>query len=223
MKKMVIIIIILATIFIGMLINRCSTVRAKDKITINEIEKIEEYIEKIYMWKELTTEALPEFDKIENANKKWEIEVLKKNIGEYEVTKEDIIKKGKELFGNEFEIQEEKVLEKSFDIDKETQKYIATNIELDNKADSFLLKDIKKGKNGYIVEIVEYLQDYCEPEKVKITNLNGEEIGKISESQTETEAKEIVKNNETRFNKKKLYIKEGEKLVIEKVEKCEEK
>ena len=222
MKKMVIIIIILATIFIGMLINRYSVVRAKDKITINEIEKIEKYIEKIYMWKELTIEALPEFEEIEKVDKKWSLEVLKKNIEEYEVSKEELIDKGKELFGDKFEI-EEKELEKSFDFDEETNKYIAIPIELDNKLDSFLLKNIKKEKDRYIVEIIEYLQDYSETEKIIIRNLEGEEIGKISESQTETEAKEIVKNNETRFNIKKLYIKDGEKLRIEKVEKCEEK
>ena len=51
---------------------------------------MEEYISKIYMWKEITKEALPTFENINNANELWLWEVIKKNLETYETTYEEI-------------------------------------------------------------------------------------------------------------------------------------
>ena len=48
MKKLLIIIVVLAIIFIGMLVYRSNGVN-KSQVNISEINNIEEYIEKIYM------------------------------------------------------------------------------------------------------------------------------------------------------------------------------
>ena len=62
MKKLVAIICVLLVIFIGMYINK--TKSNQKKVTASEVEKVEKYISKIYMWKEVTEEALPEFNNI---------------------------------------------------------------------------------------------------------------------------------------------------------------
>ena len=62
MKKLVAIICILLFIFVGMYVNRSKS--NQNLITATEVEKVEEYISKIYMWKEITGEALPKFDNI---------------------------------------------------------------------------------------------------------------------------------------------------------------
>lgn len=59
MKKMIITIIILAIIFIGMVINR--QIEQANEIKIEEIQLVENYMEKIYGWSEITNQALPEF------------------------------------------------------------------------------------------------------------------------------------------------------------------
>ena len=69
MKKLVAIICILLVIFVGMYVNRSKS--NQNLITATEVEKVEEYISKIYMWKEITGDALPKFDNI----------LLKKIIG----------------------------------------------------------------------------------------------------------------------------------------------
>ena len=61
MKKLVAIICILLVIFVGMYVNRSKS--NQNLITATEVEKVEEYISKIYMWKEITGDALPKFDK----------------------------------------------------------------------------------------------------------------------------------------------------------------
>ena len=86
--------------------------------------------------------------------------------------------------------------------------------------DSFLLDNIEKNKEGYVVEIVEYLEDYSEENSVIIRNLQEEEIGRVGTNDSETKMQEIVKNNIDRFSKKKVYLKtENDKLIVQKVEK----
>ena len=82
MKKLVAIICVLLVIFIGMYINK--TKSSQKIVTASEVEKVEEYISKIYMWKEVTEEALPEFNNINEAPDLWTWEVVKKNIEKYE-------------------------------------------------------------------------------------------------------------------------------------------
>lgn len=86
--------------------------------------------------------------------------------------------------------------------------------------DSFLLYNIEKNKEGYVVEIVEYLEDYSEENSVIIRNLQEEEIGRVGTNDSETKMQEIVKNNTDRFSKKKVYLKtENDNLIVQKVEK----
>ena len=86
--------------------------------------------------------------------------------------------------------------------------------------DSFLLNNIEKNKEGYVVEIVEYLEDYSEENSVIIRNLQEEYRGRVGTNDSETKMQEIVKNNIDRFSKKKVYLKtENDKLIVQKVEK----
>ena len=218
MKKLVAIICVLLVIFIGMYINK--TKSSQKMVTASEVEKVEEYISKIYMWKEITTEALPEFDDINKANELWIWEVVKRNLEEYETTKEEIEQKAKEIFGEEFDKKFPKEGNQSFEYDEESGNYLATETNLNEKEDSFLLNNIEKTKEGYKVEIIEYLEDYSDKENVIIENLQNEEIGKTNINQSDTKIQEIVKNNKERFNKKTIYLVENEdRFIVKKVEK----
>lgn len=220
MKKMLVIIIILAMILVSMIIYKNIAINKNKSVNVQEVEQIEEYISKIYMWKEITKEALPTFENINNANELWVWEVIKKNLETYETTYEEIQQKGKELFGEKFERQIPKEGNDSFYYDKESNKYLATEIVLDEEEDSFLLKDIEKEGEKYKVKIIEYIEDYSEENKVIIRNLKEEEIGRVSTTDSETKIKEIVKNNKERFSQKNIEIKkEKDNLVIEKVNK----
>lgn len=220
MKKMLVIIVILAMILVSMIIYKNIAINKNKSVNVQEVEQIEEYISKIYMWKEITKEALPTFENINNANELWLWEVIKKNLETYETTYEEIQQKGKELFGEKFERQIPKEGNDSFYYDKESNKYLATEIVLDEEEDSFLLKDIEKEGKKYKVKIIEYIEDYSEENKVIIRNLQEEEIGRVSTSDSETKIKEIVKNNKERFSQKNIEIKkEKDNLVIEKVNK----
>lgn len=220
MKKMLVIIVILAMILVSMIIYKNIVINKNKSVNVQEVEQIEEYISKIYMWKEITKEALPTFENINNANELWVWEVIKKNLETYETTYEEIQQKGKELFGEKFEKQIPKEGNDSFYYDKESNKYLATEIVLDEEEDSFLLKDIEKEGEKYKVKIIEYIEDYSEENKVIIRNLQEEEIGRVSTSDSETKIKEIVKNNKERFSQKNIEIKkEKDNLVIEKVNK----
>lgn len=220
MKKMLVIIVILAMILVSMIIYKNIAINKNKSVNVQEVEQIEEYISKIYMWKEITKEALPTFENINNANELWVWEVIKKNLETYETTYEEIQQKGKELFGEKFEKQIPKEGNDSFYYDKESNKYLATEIVLDEEEDSFLLKDIEKEGKKYKVKIIEYIEDYSEENKVIIRNLQEEEIGRVSTSDSETKIKEIVKNNKERFSQKNIEIKkEKDNLVIEKVNK----
>ena len=220
MKKMLVIIVILAMILVSMIIYKNIAINKNKSVNVQEVEQIEEYISKIYMWKEITKEALPTFENINNANELWVWEVIKKNLETYETTYEEIQQKGKELFGEKFERQIPKEGNDSFYYDKESNKYLATEIVLDEEEDSFLLKDIEKEGEKYKVKIIEYIEDYSEENKVIIRNLKEEEIRRVSTTDSETKIKEIVKNNKERFSQKNIEIKkEKDNLVIEKVNK----
>ena len=235
MKKLVATIIILLAIFIGMYINQKEEIK-NQRITAEEVEKIEEYIQKIYMWKEVTEEALPKFQTIEEAPEKWIWEVVKKNIEKYEdITSEEINAKAKELFGENLKKQISEKGNTSFEYNEEEQKYNATNIELDTDNDKFFINKIEKTKNGYEVEIIEYLEDYSEePEdfiatdteennqegfNIPIKNLSGEKIFTVKNSEGQSKIVEELKSNIDKFSKKKISLeKENDKIYITKVE-----
>lgn len=221
MRKMLIIIGILVIIFVGMVIYRNVRLQnnGNNNVSIEEIQKIEEKISSVYMWKEVTGEALPEFQDINSADDKWVWEVVKNNLENYEVTYEEIEEEAKLIFGEEFNKEFPKEGNSSFEYNSETDKYIATEVELDQEEDSFLLDNISKTDNGYEVEIIEYLEDYSEADNVIVKTTNDEEIGRVATSESETNIQEIVKNNKDRFTKKKVYLKqENDNLIIQKVE-----
>ncbi len=216
MKKLFIIICILAVVFIGMVIYKNNT-NSNNSVNVQEIDNIEKYISSIYMWKEITNQALPTFDNINNASELWIWEVVKKNIEDYEIDYDQIQSKSKELFGEEFNKEFPREGTSGLVYNSETNKYVATEVDLDEQEDTFLLSDIKKKKDQYIVEIVEYLEDYSLSEKISVKNLEGEEIGSISANDSETKIQDIVKNNESRFSKKRVYLNRSN-LTVQKVE-----
>lgn len=217
MKKLFIIICVLAVVFVGMLIYKNNTTSNNNTVNVKDIENIENYISSIYMWKEITNEALPSFDNVNNANELWIWEVVKKNIENYEIDYWQIEAKSKEIFGDEFNKEFPKDGTSGLIYNNETDKYIATEVDLDEQEDTFLLSDIKKEKEQYIVEIIEFLEDYSLSEKISVKNLKGEEIGSISSNDSETKIQEIVKNNESRFSKKRIYLNRSN-LTVQKVE-----
>ena len=219
MKKLIIIIIVLAIIFIGMVVYKNTAVVGQNDVTIEEINKIENYIDKIYMWKEVTNEALPVFDNINNADDLWTWEVVKKNLEEYELTYEQISGKTKELFGESFEKKFPKEGTEGIIYDENENKYYPSEVNLDGQEDIFLLNNIEKKDGKYIVEVVEYLEDYSPQTSISIINLQGEEIGKVGSSESEIKIQDVVKQNIDKFSKKRIYLKvENENLVVEKVE-----
>ncbi len=98
LKKLIAIICILLVIFIGMYINQRNQIESS-KISAEEVDNIEVYVTNIYMWKEVTGEALPKFKNINDAPDKWVWEVVKKNMEKYEdITFEEIQEKAKRNF-----------------------------------------------------------------------------------------------------------------------------
>ena len=222
MKKMVIIIVVLAGILISMIIYKNIAVGSKNNINIQEIQKIEEDISNIYLWKEVTNVALPEFEDINEVTDAWIWEVVKKNIDKFEVGYDEIVQTSKEIFGH-FNKEFPKGGNLSFEYDEEKDIYIPTEVTLDQMEDVFIISNIQKNEEGYEVEIIEYLEDYSDEQKVVIRNLTEEEIGQVSSSESETKIKEIVKENSSRFNKKKIYLKkEDNRLIVQKVTKIQE-
>ena len=213
MKKLVAIICVLLVIFIGMYINK--TKSSQKMVTASEVEKVEEYISKIYMWKEVTEEALPEFNNIKEAPDLWTWEVVKKNLEDYELTYEEIQQKATELFGKQFTKQFPKEGTEYIKYDEQTDKYITSGIGLDSLDDCFLIKNINKNKNEYDVEIVEYLEDYSNSAGVEdedevydiyIKNLNQDTIATIKSNEGETKAIETVKENIDKFTTKTIKL-----------------
>lgn len=218
MKKLGIIIIILLIIFVGMLVYKKATIQTSE-VSVEEIEKIENYINQVYMWKEVTGEALPCFEEINQADENWVWEVVKKNLEEYELSRSQIQEKAQELFGEKFNKQFPEEGTKYLTYDEENDQYYAIGMGLDQEEDVFLLNKIEKTQNGYEVEIVEYLEDYSQIDEdmIVVTDINGEEIAKVS-GEEEEKAKEIAKNNAEKLSKKKVVLTlQNEKLYLEKV------
>lgn len=213
MKKLVAIICILLVIFVGMYVNRSKS--NQNLITATEVEKVEEYISKIYMWKEITGDALPKFDNINDAPDVWTWEVVKKDLENYELTKDEIQNKATELFGNQFKKQFPQEGTEYMQYDEKLGKYISTGIELDTLDDCFYIKNIRKTKDGYEVEIVEYLEDYVnslgvedenEIYEIYIKNLNEETIANVKNTEGETKIIEVVKENLDKFTTKTVNL-----------------
>lgn len=216
MKKLVAIICILLVIFVGMYVNRSKS--NQNLITATEVEKVEEYISKIYMWKEITGDALPKFDNINDAPDVWTWEVVKKDLENYELTKDEIQNKATELFGNQFKKQFPQEGTEYMQYDEKLGKYISTGIELDTLDDCFYIKNIRKTKDGYEVEIAEYLEDYVnslgvedenEIYEIYIKNLNEETIANEKNTEGETKTIEVVKENLDKFTTKTVNLKKN--------------
>ena len=216
MKKLVAIICILLVIFVGMYVNRSKS--NQNLITATEVEKVEEYISKIYMWKEITGDALPKFDNINDAPDVWTWEVVKKDLENYELTKDEIQNKATELFGNQFKKQFPQEGTEYMQYDEKLGKYISTGIELDTLDDCFYIKNIRKTKDGYEVEIAEYLEDYVnslgvedenEIYEIYIKNLNEETLANVKNTEGETKIIEVVKENLDKFTTKTVNLKKN--------------
>lgn len=224
MKKLLAIIAVLLVILIGMIIYRNSQNQVKN-ISVEEVSSIEQYLQKIYLWKEITNQAIPLFETIEEADDTWIWEVVKKNLEEYEVDKIQLEEKAKDLFGQEFAKEYPGEGTKSFVYDEETKKYYPTESQLDEKEDLFLLDTIQRTEEGYEVEIVEYLEDYTKAEEgqVEIKNINDEMIASVDSNQVDVKGIDLVKENKDRFTKKRIFLKvEGDKKFVTKVEEVKE-
>ena len=231
MKKLLIIIVVLAIIFIGMLVYRSNGVN-KVQVNINEINNIEEYIGKIYMWKEVTGEALPVFDEINNASDKWIWEVVKKNIDNYDsITYNQIQDKIKEIFSQNCTKQFSKEGNEAFLYNEEAQNYEPTITQIDSDNDVFIINEIQKEKDEYIVEIVEYIEDYSQEKfdtetgeeleyDISIKNLSGDVITSVKNTEGETKIIEQVKANIDKFSKKivRLTIDKEGKIFVKSVQ-----
>lgn len=226
MKKLLAIICVLLVIFIGMFIYKNNI--NQNNITVLEVQKIEEYISKIYMWQEITGEALPKFDDINDAPDLWIWEVVKKNLENYELSYDEIQEKATQIFGDNFKKQFPKEGSEYIYYDENYGKYLTTGIGLDTQDDVFYIKKINKTKDGYEVEIVEYLEDYensmgLEDENevydIYIKNLDEETVATIKSNEGETRAIETVKENIDKFTTKtvKLIKNSEEKLFVESV------
>ena len=217
MRKLIVTIIILLIIFVGMIIYRNMAISSSNQVSVQEIEQIETYITKIYMWREVTSEALPTFENINEASEMWTWEAVKKNLEDYELSYDQIQEKAKELFGTDFTKEFPKEGTENFTYDEQTGKYYATGMGLDQEEDCFLLNQINPTDTGYEVEIVEYLEDYSQESQIIIKNLNDEEIGKVEENQ-ESSSQDIVKNNLDKFTKKIVTLKkEGDNIYVQRV------
>lgn len=217
MKKLIAIICILLTIFLGLLFYRKQEQQSKN-ITAQEVQKIQDYISQIYMWKEVTEQALPTFENINDAPEKWIWEVVKKNIDNYDtITYEQIQEKAKEIFSDNLTKELPKEGNDSFIYNQETQNYEPTNIQLDSDNDTFVINKIEKTKEGYKIEIVEYIEDYSEEQislesgeekefNIHIKNTQGEEIATAKNTEGHTKIIEEVKTNIDKFSKKNVQL-----------------
>ena len=127
------------------------------------------------------------------------------------------------IFGEDFKKEFPKEGSQSFEYNEETQKYYPTETNLDDKEDRFLLNTIERTDEGYKVEIIEYIEDYSKVIEgqniIIIENLNQEQIGQVSEPDSEQNIQDIVKRNIDKFSKKQIYLKQqDDKLYVEKVE-----
>ena len=219
MKKLIVIIIILLLIFVGMYIYKHNKIirNQSTEVSVDEINKIETYLQKIYMWREITGDALPVFDDINDAPDVWLWEVVKKNLEEYTLTYEQLQDKAKEIFGEDLQKEFPKEGYEYMKYDNETNTYYAIGSGLDNQEDVFLLDKIQKQDNGYTVQIIEYLEDYSEGYEtsdgaynIQIKNLKDETIGEVNSEESETNIQQFVKDNIDRFTKKEVNLKTDE-------------
>lgn len=226
MKKLLAIICVLLLILVGMYIYKRNM--TKFNITAQEVEEIEEYILKIYMWQEITEEALPQFDNITNAPDIWIWEVVKKNLENYELTYKEIQEKAIEIFGKDFKKQFPKEGSEYIKYQEDIGKYFAIGIGLDTLDDMFLIKSINKTNKGYQVEIVEYLEDYEQAMNIEeenevydiyIKKLNHETVATIKSNEGESRTIEVVKENIEAFTKKTINLTKGSegRIFIESV------
>ena len=222
MKKLIVIILILLVIFIGMYVNRKIEINNKT-VSVAEVEEIETYMQKIYMWREITEQALPIFDNINNANDIWIWEVVKKNLEEYELTYEKIQEKAKEIFGENFTKTFPKEGTEYLVYDEQKNVYNAIGMGLDQEDDCFLLNKIEKDKEQYKVEIIEYLVDYSEfgietenteEKNIKIKNLKEETIATIKSTEDESKIIDLVKENADKFTKKEIVLNKNNENKI---------
>ena len=222
MKKLIGIILILLIIFIGMYVNRKIEID-NNTVTVAEVEEIETYMQKIYMWREITKDALPVFDNINNANDIWIWEVVKKNLEEYELSYEKIQEKAKEIFGENFTKAFPKEGTEYLVYDEQKNVYNAIGMGLDQEDDSFLLNKIEKDKEQYKVEIIEYLVDYSEfgietenteEKDIKIKNLREETIATIKSTEDENKIIDLVKENADKFTKKEIVLNKNSENKI---------
>lgn len=219
MKKLIAIICVLLVIFVGMVIYRRSNINSNN-VTANEVGQIEEYITKIYTWKEVTGEALPVFDNINNAPDSWIWQVVVNNLEEYAVTREQIQSKATEIFGPNFTKEFPEEGTENLKYDESLNLYVAEEIQTDNKEDVFYINSIEKSQNEYKVEIAEYLEDYSnetnETEEsnngydIKIENLNGEEIATVKDTDGETVIVNTIKENIDKLSKKIVTLQKGD-------------
>lgn len=219
MKKLIVIIVILLLIFVGMYMYKHNKIigNQSTEVSIDEINKIETYLQKIYMWREITGDALPVFDDINDAPDVWLWEVVKKNLEEYTLTYEQLQDKAKEIFGEDLQKEFPKEGYEYMEYNEETNTYYAIGSGLDNQEDVFLLDKIQKQDNGYTVQIVEYLEDYSEGYEtsdgaynIQIKNLKDEIIGEVNSEESETNIQQVVKDNINRFTKKEVNLKTDE-------------
>lgn len=213
MKKFIVIILILLSIFVGMYIYRKNKIEENRRHTISatEVNQIETYIQKIYMWREVTEQALPTFDDINDAPDLWVWEVVKKNIEDYELSYDQIENMAQQIFGENFKKEFPKEGYKYMQYDETSDKYIPVGTGLDNKEDVFLLNNIEKNDEEYTVQIIEYLEEYGGEDSannVKIENLKDEVIENIASTE-ETNIQKIVKENIDKFTKKEIKIKKN--------------
>lgn len=230
MKKLIAIICVLLVIFVGMVIYRKSNIN-NNNVTANEVQEIEGYITKIYTWKEVTGEALPAFDNINNAPDLWIWQVVVNNLEEYAVSREQIQNKAKEIFGSNFTKEFPEEGTENLKYDNNLQLYIASEIQTDNKEDVFYINKIEKNQNEYRVEIAEYLEDYSNETEttneensnsydVIIENLNGETISTVKDTDGETVIINKIKENIDKFSKKIITLQKNsdDKFYVTKVE-----
>ena len=221
MKKMIVTIIILLIIFISMVVYKNSL--AKAVVTVDEINKIEEYMDKIYSYKEITGVALPEFDGLQNADEKWVWGIVRKNIDDYEIDDTKAQDTINELFGSNLNKEFPKEGTEYITYNEEKQKYITKELQIDAIKDSFYVQKIEKQDNEYKVHIVEYLVDRTDESgnKAIIKNLSNETVKELNQKQaTEENITNAVKENIGKFSKKKVTLeKQEENIVVKKVEK----
>lgn len=230
MRKVKIIAIILVII---LAMGICVLIKYNQTEEVNELEiyQLQQYIDKLYGWQEIYTNALPKFKDINEADELWLWDRVKMQLidetEEYEFSYEEINQKAKELYGEDLKKQFPKEGRDFWVYDAETSKYIATGIGLDDYEDRFVIHSVVKKGNQYNVEILEYLIDNtnCHQEveqeqyEVYLLNLEGEKINTYNNDTDEHKIQNFVKENKNKFSQKTLVIqKQDNELKIKSVD-----